>query len=100
MAHIVPSIAEIERSGAHSYELVTAQHLEVELGSAFTVYHGVHWNRGRRFGEIDFIVVNRDGRVLAIEQKITALTKEENLRRHIGIKRRTCALKLIEESGA
>lgn len=86
MAHIVPSIAEIERSGVSALELETAQHLEVELGSAFTVYQGVHWNRGSgsMCGEIDFIVVNRDGRILAIEQKKGDLNEGRKLTKTYG----------------
>ena len=37
------------------------------------MYHGVHWAHSDRsaafYGEIDFVVVNRYGRAIAIEQK-------------------------------
>jgi hypothetical protein len=54
-------------------ELETLDRLELELGDEYSVYHGVHWARVKGgasvYGEIDFLVVNRYGRVLAIEQK-------------------------------
>jgi len=47
--------------------------LAAGLPDAYTVYHGVHWTNVERgfsvFGEIDFVVVDRAGRMLLIEQK-------------------------------
>lgn len=63
--------------GPHPPELRTLAYLEDNLPDEFTVYHGAHWVRadGRvaAYGEIDFIIVNRYGRVLVIEQKNGAL---------------------------
>lgn len=78
MAYIIPSdISQLALSGAHSGELETLQVLKQRLPSSFTVFHGVHWTRdhGSRtgFGEIDFIVLNKDGKILLIEQKNGAL---------------------------
>ena len=57
-----------------SPELATLRLLASTLPDEFTVYHGVHWakagDRGASFyGEIDFVIVDRLGRALAIEQK-------------------------------
>ena len=47
------------------------------LSDRYVVYHGVHWARAERegsvYGEIDFIVANDAGRLLAIEQKDTQI---------------------------
>ena len=47
--------------------------LKAELPNDYTVFHGVHWSREyeawTHFGEIDFVVLNRSGQVLFIEQK-------------------------------
>lgn len=74
MARIIPfDLAELRSSAAHGGEITTLERLKRDLGPGFTVYHGVLWSRagaGRTaFGEIDFVVVNRDGRILVIEQK-------------------------------
>ena len=74
MAYIVPSdITQLALSGAHELELETLALLKKELSADYTVYHGVHWSRSHRgytiFGEIDFVIVNRSGGVLLIEQK-------------------------------
>lgn len=74
MAYIVPQdISQLALAGAHAPELETLARLKKELSADYTVFHGVHWSRSYRgytvFGEIDFVVVNRSGRVLVIEQK-------------------------------
>lgn len=78
MAHIIPSdITRLAMAGAHSPELETLRVLKRRLPNDYTVFHGVHWTReyrsGARFGEIDFVVLNRSGDVLFIEQKNGAL---------------------------
>jgi len=64
-------------AGARSPELATLGLLRKQLPDDYTVFHGVHWTReyrsGASFGEIDFVVVNRCGDVLFIEQKDGAL---------------------------
>jgi len=64
-------------AGAHSPELETLSLLRKGLSNDYTVFHGVHWTReyrsGAQFGEIDFVVLNRSGDVLFIEQKNGAL---------------------------
>lgn len=55
-------------------ELETLRDLATSLPDAYTVYHGIHWSTLERghavFGEIDFVVVNRAGDLLLIEQKL------------------------------
>ena len=74
MARIVPSdLTRLALSGAHEPEIATLAILRDTLPDDYTVFHGVHWTRqykGRTlYGEIDFVVLNRAGRVLCIEQK-------------------------------
>ncbi len=74
MAYIVPSdLSRLSLSGAHYAELEVLQMLKAELPNDYTVFHGVHWSREyeawTHFGEIDFVVLNRSGEVLFIEQK-------------------------------
>lgn len=74
MAYIIPSdISRLALSGAHLPELETLRTLKSTLPGDYTVFHGVHWTREyhgwTHFGEIDFVVLNRSGDVLFIEQK-------------------------------
>lgn len=73
MARIVSATTEVAPSPAHRGELATLDLLKTGLGPEFTVYHGVDWTRAHErrmeYGEIDFVVANRDGRILLIEQK-------------------------------
>lgn len=74
MARIVPyEIDAAARRGRANPELDTLRRLEDALSDEFTVYHGVHWAHADAsaalYGEIDFIVANRLGRLIAIEQK-------------------------------
>jgi len=58
---------------SHFHELNTLRRLRDELPDHYTVFHSTHvaWWNGKRahFAEADFVVVNRDGDVLMIEQK-------------------------------
>ncbi|MCG6868649.1 MAG: NERD domain-containing protein [Gammaproteobacteria bacterium] len=81
MAYIVPSdISRLALSGAHLPELETLRTLKSTLSDDYTVFHGVHWTREyhgwTHFGEIDFVVLNRSGDVLFIEQKNGVLSEE------------------------
>jgi hypothetical protein len=74
VARIVPSdIARLELAGANRHEIDTLRLLQARLPDSYTVFHGVHWTRewpGETvFGELDFVVVNRAGKALLIEQK-------------------------------
>lgn len=80
MARIIPSdISPLALAGAHSGELKTLALLKDQLGPDYALFHSVHWSfsqgHGTRFGEIDFILVNRAGAVLCIEQKNGALAE-------------------------
>jgi len=74
MARIVPhEIDAAARRGHARREIETLERLERELSDEFTVFHSVHWAHADAhaalYGEIDFVVMNRLGRVIAIEQK-------------------------------
>ncbi|ARP85360.1 ATP-binding domain-containing protein [Bordetella genomosp. 9] len=91
MAHIIPDGWESQqRSGPAQRELETLARLKAGLPDDYTVYHAVHWTNveGRHaiYGEIDFVIVNRAGELLVIEQKSGALdeTPEGLAKRHGG----------------
>jgi hypothetical protein len=78
MAHLIPSdITHYQRSGWHVPELETLNTLRARLSADYTVFHGVHWAREgfgtAAFGELDFVIANRAGRALIVEQKNGAL---------------------------
>lgn len=80
MAKIFPSDwRTLDETGTAARELETLALLEAGLPDRLTVFHGVHWTRidGDRavFGEIDFVIVSADGRILLIEQKSGFLTE-------------------------
>lgn len=61
-------------SMAMAREIQTLKSLRDGLTDAYCVFHSVHWTRlletkSRALGEIDFIVMNRAGELLLIEQK-------------------------------
>ncbi len=97
MAYIVPSdLSRLSLSGAHSDELKTLQMLKAELPNDFTIFHGVHWSREyeawTHFGEIDFVVLNRSGEVLFIEQKNGGLEEtDEGLVKRYGTDKKNVA---------
>jgi len=67
-------------TGAAAREIETLAYLDVNLEDApYSIYHGVHWTNVEHgfsaYGEIDFIVVAPNGRVLLIEQKSGFLTE-------------------------
>jgi hypothetical protein len=74
MARLHPGdISRLALAGGATAEIETLRRLHKELSDDYAVFHGVHWSRDRAglagFGEIDFVVVNRAGSVLLIEQK-------------------------------
>src|SRR5690242_14127783 len=78
MAHIVPSdVTQLALAGATEPELATLARLQTDLPGDYVIFHGVHWSREYRgytvFGESDFVIVNRSGSVLLVEQKNGAL---------------------------
>ena len=82
MARIIPSdYTALEYSNSHEGELETLRRLQKELPNDYTVFHSLHWSNERPrysiFGEIDFVVVNKAGHILVIEQKNGALEESE-----------------------
>lgn len=80
MPQILPSgWRELAVTGAAAREIETLNLFAARLPDALTVYHGVHWTRLENgfsiYGEIDFIVVAPNGRMLLIEQKAGFLTE-------------------------
>ena len=78
VARVFPSdVSRLALAGASNPELATLALLKKRLSDDFTIFHGVHWSREyakwTHFGEVDFVVVNRSGDVLLIEQKNGAL---------------------------
>lgn len=74
MAQIHPSgWREVAVTGAALREIETLTLFDHGLSDAYHVLHGVHWTRLDRgfsaYGEIDFILIAPNGRVLLIEQK-------------------------------
>ena len=74
MAVVVPDgWREYAVTGAAQREIETLGLLASALPDAYTIYHAVHWTNVERgysvYGEIDFVVVNRSGALLLIEQK-------------------------------
>ena len=74
MARVVPSdYRRLAQAGCHEPELDTLDLLRRRLPADYTVFHSVDWTAERRgriaFGEADFVVVNRAGEGLVIEQK-------------------------------
>ncbi|MBI5330390.1 MAG: ATP-binding domain-containing protein [Betaproteobacteria bacterium] len=91
MAHIHPDgWRALETRGAAGREIETLARLGAALPDAYTVYHAVHWTNLERgfavYGEIDFVVVNRAGDLLLIEQKSGFLeeTPEGLVKRYAG----------------
>src|ERR1035437_5094112 len=64
---------EFAVTGAAAREIETLSLLAGALPDSYCVYHGVHWTNIERgfsvYGEIDFIIVAPNGRILVIEQK-------------------------------
>jgi len=82
MARLIPSdVARLSLAGADDPELETLARLAKELPNEYAVFHSLHWSsaskRATRFGEIDFVIVNRAGEILVIEQKNGALEETD-----------------------
>ena len=76
MARLIPDeLDDVELADfGRKAERETLLRLRDELPDDFSVYHAVHWAHAERagsvYGEIDFIVANRYGTLLAIEQNL------------------------------
>ena len=92
MARLFPNLrSDVEVGDGHPGELETLRHLSEELPDHYSVFHSLHWSNAKRdftqVGEIDFVVVNRSGAVLVIEQKNGALHEtDEGLTKRYGNK--------------
>ncbi|QYF95194.1 ATP-binding domain-containing protein [Massilia sp. PAMC28688] len=81
MAHIHPTgWQEMAVTGSAAREIETLGYLDQRLAhDPYRIYHGVHWtnveNGFSAYGEIDFIIVAPNGRVLLIEQKAGFLSE-------------------------
>ena len=78
MAQLFPDDFQLVDSEIiHRSEFDTLLRLQEGLSDQFMVFHGVHWTRVEEdvaiYGEIDFLILNPYGRVLAIEQKETQI---------------------------
>ena len=78
MAQLHPSdLAEPRLSSGETAELRTLDLLRRGLPGDYTVYHSVHWSQATAsrsvFGEADFVVANRSGEAIVVEQKAGAL---------------------------
>lgn len=81
MARVIPDGWQaMENAGSSAQrELETLRLLVAALPDDYTLYHAVHWTNIERgyavFGEIDFVVVNRAGDLLLIEQQAGFLSE-------------------------
>lgn len=74
MAHLIPAdMSKLELAESENPEHQTLATLNAGLSDEYSVFHSVHWSRSYHsysiFGEIDFVIVNRAGDVLLVEQK-------------------------------
>lgn len=82
MAVVHPSgWREMIGPGAAQRELETLADLAARLPDDYTIFHGVHWTKLEGgyavYGEVDFIIVAPNARVLLIEQKSGFLEETE-----------------------
>ena len=80
MARILPSdLTPLQFSLGEAAELRTLDLLRRTLPNDYTVYHSVHWSlstaQRSMYGEADFVVVNRAGEVVVVEQKAGGLVE-------------------------
>jgi len=78
MAQLFPEDYQLaEGEVLHKGEYKTLKMLKEGLSNQYMIFHGVHWTRVEEdsaiYGEIDFLILNPYGRVLAIEQKETQI---------------------------
>lgn len=83
MAQLFPEDFDASNNSVRfTNELRTLLRLGRELPDQYVVFHGVHWTRiedeSAIYGEIDFLIVNQYGKVLAIEQKETKIEKDKH----------------------
>ena len=74
MALIYPNdVSVLETNDTRHGEIKTLNLLRSSLPNGYSIYHSVHWSKSNAyvstFGEIDFVIVNKSGEILVIEQK-------------------------------
>lgn len=100
MARVIPDGWEtMDASGPLQRELETLSVLAAGLPDGYTVYHSVHWTNVAHvhaiYGEIDFVVVNRAGQLLLIEQKSGYLQETaDGLVKHYGTRSRVVSVQM------
>ena len=82
MARLFPQDFDVvENERRFSGELATLLRLKAELSDQYCIFHGVHWTKiedaAAVYGEIDFLILNPYGKILAIEQKETVIEKNK-----------------------
>ena len=82
MARLFPQdFNAVENERRFSGELATLLRLKEELSDQYCIFHGVHWTKIEEdaavYGEIDFLILNPYGKILAIEQKETTIEKNK-----------------------
>jgi hypothetical protein len=82
MARLFPEDFDVvENKRRFSGELATLLKLKEELSDQYCVFHGVHWTKieddAAVYGEIDFLIINPYGKILAIEQKETTIERNK-----------------------
>lgn len=80
MARIIPSdLTEAYLAEANTAEIATLRLLKKSLPNDYTIFHSVHWSRTHKgstsFGELDFVILNKSGDILVIEQKNGSLSE-------------------------
>lgn len=82
MSRVIPDGWDtLQQAGPQRREIDTLTVLAKALPADYTVYHAVHWTNIDHahaiYGEIDFVIVNRAGDLLVIEQKSGLLTETD-----------------------
>ena len=82
MARLFPEDFDlVENKRRFGGELATLLKLKEELSDQYCVFHGVHWTKiedaAAVYGEIDFLIINPYGKILAIEQKETSIERNK-----------------------
>jgi hypothetical protein len=82
MARLYPEDFDVvENKRRFKGELSTLLRLKEGLSDQYCIFHGVHWTKIEEdaavYGEIDFLILNPYGKILAIEQKETTIERNK-----------------------
>ncbi len=82
MARLYPEDFDVvENERRFKGELSTLLRLKEGLSDQYCIFHGVHWTKIEEdaavYGEIDFLILNPYGKILAIEQKETTIERNK-----------------------